>query len=93
MYNIEYQIQQMERKVNRAEGDRSEEEKAIFQERIRALQEELDAATGKCKMLENQVSCDCLVFRRLFVCTRACVDFFLAHLFLLLFAVVEEIIL
>lgn len=55
LYNIEYQIQQMERKVNRAEGDRSEEEKAIFQERIRALQEELDAATGKCKMLENQV--------------------------------------
>lgn len=42
MYNAEFQIQQMERKVSRASGERSQEETKRLQQEILEVQEELD---------------------------------------------------
>ena len=42
LYNAEFQIQQMERKVSRASGERSQEETKRLQQEILEVQEELD---------------------------------------------------
>jgi len=55
IYNAEFQIQQLERKVARASGERSDEEKVVLNEKIKVLQGELDKAVSKSKMLDAQV--------------------------------------
>eukprot|EP00760_Papus_ankaliazontas_P035506 PhM_4_TR7840/c0_g1_i1/m.62809 len=55
LYNIEFQVQQMERKVNRAKGERTEEEKRELQLKIEKLQEMLDELVKQYKVLELQV--------------------------------------
>uniref|UniRef100_A0A6U6L7L3 Coiled-coil domain-containing protein 39 n=1 Tax=Odontella aurita TaxID=265563 RepID=A0A6U6L7L3_9STRA len=54
IYNAEFQLQQMERKVARGLGERSDEEKQQLQERIVELEEELDAHVQKRKSLLQQ---------------------------------------
>ena len=55
IYNAEFQIQQLERKVSRAKGERSDEEKKVLNEKIAALTEELEAVQAQHKMLTAQV--------------------------------------
>jgi len=55
LYNIEFQVQQMERKVNRAKGERTEEEKIELKEKINMLQTMLDDLTKQHKVLDLQV--------------------------------------
>jgi chromosome segregation ATPase len=55
LYNIEFQVQQMERKVNRARGERTEEEKRELVEKISMLQRMLDDLMKQFKVLELQV--------------------------------------
>lgn len=54
LYNIEFQIQQMERKVNRAQGERTEEEKEILNQRIKELQSELNDLEDEQNMLGKE---------------------------------------
>ncbi|RLN95048.1 hypothetical protein BBJ28_00017905 [Nothophytophthora sp. Chile5] len=61
VYNGEFQIQQMERKVARASGERSAEETKALQAQIQVLQMELDRVkaeqsmlTAQCKKLEDE---------------------------------------
>ncbi|CAE7876649.1 CCDC39, partial [Symbiodinium sp. KB8] len=54
IYNADFQIQQMERKVARASGERSDEEKKALQARIAELQENLDGITAQVNMLQSQ---------------------------------------
>lgn len=42
VYNQEYQLQQLERKISRAQGDRTSEEKQILTTKIQELSSELD---------------------------------------------------
>ena len=55
VYNGEFQVQQLERKVARASGERSDAEKKAMQAKIEKLQAQLDAATGQTAMLTQQV--------------------------------------
>eukprot|EP00957_Ditylum_brightwellii_P056456 4279195-Ditylum_brightwellii.AAC.1 len=62
IYNAEFQIQQMEQKVSRGLGERSDEEKHELQGRIKKLESELDSQKEKqkglsqqCKMLESEL--------------------------------------
>eukprot|EP00758_Cryptobia_borreli_P005309 Tbor_TRINITY_DN4831_c0_g1::TRINITY_DN4831_c0_g1_i1::g.1234::m.1234 len=55
LYSIEYNIQQMERKVNRSKGERTEEEKRELQEKIEVLQKMHDDLMKHHKMLNIQV--------------------------------------
>ena len=55
LYNAEFQIQQMERKVARGLGERSDAEKQQLQKRIGVLEKELDGARAEKKMLTSQV--------------------------------------
>ena len=54
VYNAEFAIQQMERKVARASGERSDEEKRQLTARIAELNVELEKATAQEKMLAQQ---------------------------------------
>lgn len=61
VYNGEFQIQQMERKVARASGERSAEETKVLQSQIQVLQMELDRVkaeesmlAAQCKKLEDE---------------------------------------
>ncbi|KAF1335859.1 hypothetical protein FI667_g578, partial [Globisporangium splendens] len=61
VYNGEFQIQQMERKVSRASGERSAEETKVLQSQIQVLQMELDRVKAEesvmqaqCKKLEEE---------------------------------------
>lgn len=54
VYAAEFQIQQMERKIARAKGDVSDEEKRALQERIAVLQQTLDDAITLEKSLAAQ---------------------------------------
>jgi chromosome segregation ATPase len=56
LYSIEFNVQQMERKVNRAKGERTEEEKRELQEKIDMLQEMLDNLLKQHKVLDVQVT-------------------------------------
>ena len=56
LYSIEFNVQQMERKVNRAKGERTEEEKRELQEKIDLLQEMLDNLLKQHKVLDVQVT-------------------------------------
>ena len=55
LYTIEFNIQQMERKVNRAKGERTEEEKRELQEKIEMLQKMFDDLLKQHKVLNTQV--------------------------------------
>lgn len=55
IYNAEFQIQQMERKVARAQGIRSDEEKIELKKRISQLEENLFSKQNEKKVLNNQV--------------------------------------
>jgi len=54
IYNAEFQIQQMERKVARGLGERSDEEKKKLNAEIAVLEAELEGAKDKRKMLVTQ---------------------------------------
>ncbi|KAJ8606866.1 hypothetical protein CTAYLR_010263 [Chrysophaeum taylorii] len=54
VYNAEFQIQQMERKVARGLGERSEAEKRQLKAQIDKLEKELEAARDQKKMLATQ---------------------------------------
>eukprot|EP00388_Colpodella_angusta_P013282 GDKJ01033351.1.p1 GENE.GDKJ01033351.1~~GDKJ01033351.1.p1 ORF type:complete len:566 (-),score=83.25 GDKJ01033351.1:59-1756(-) len=54
LYTIEFNIQQMERKVNRAKGERTEEEKRELQEKIEMLQKMFDDLMKQHKVLNTQ---------------------------------------
>lgn len=54
IYNGEFQIQQMERKVARASGERSVEETKALQEQIKVLQSELERVRSEQSMLIAQ---------------------------------------
>ncbi|TYZ67973.1 hypothetical protein PybrP1_011881 [[Pythium] brassicae (nom. inval.)] len=54
VYNGEFQIQQMERKVARASGERSAEETKVLQGQIQVLQMELDRVRAEAAMLQAQ---------------------------------------
>ena len=54
LYTAEFQIQQLERKVARASGERSDEEKVQLQAKITELTGELEAAAAQEKLLLNQ---------------------------------------
>ncbi|GLD95471.1 hypothetical protein PINS_up004116 [Pythium insidiosum] len=54
VYNGEFQIQQMERKVARASGERSAEETKVLQAQIQVLQMELDRVKAEQSMLSAQ---------------------------------------
>lgn len=54
VYNGEFQIQQMERKVARASGERSAEETKVLQAQIQVLQMELDRVKAEESMLVTQ---------------------------------------
>ena len=55
LYNVEFQVQQMERKVNRAKGERTEEERRELKEKISMLQTMLDDLLKQHKVLHLQV--------------------------------------
>ena len=54
IYNAEFQIQQMERKVARAGGERSDEEKIALNARIKEVQAVLDETKEQQRMLRQQ---------------------------------------
>jgi UDP-glucose:O-linked fucose beta-1,3-glucosyltransferase len=54
LYAQEFQIQQLERKVRRAQGDRTDEEKEILLKRIEELNTQLEQQTKKYNLLVNQ---------------------------------------
>ncbi|EPY37635.1 hypothetical protein AGDE_06299 [Angomonas deanei] len=55
LYNIEFSVQQMEKKVNRAKGERTEEERRELHEKIDLLQNTLDELESQHKILDQQV--------------------------------------
>ena len=54
VYNAEFQIQQMERKVSRGQGERSDDEKRALGQTIKGLEEELEGGKDQKKMLVQQ---------------------------------------
>ncbi|ORC84802.1 uncharacterized protein TM35_000411720 [Trypanosoma theileri] len=55
LYGVEFNVQQMQRKVNRAKGERTEEERNKLNEKIAALQSSLDELAKQQRALETQV--------------------------------------
>jgi chromosome segregation ATPase len=55
IYNAEFQIQQLERRVSRASGERSDEEKVMLNAKIAQLQGVLEGVTAQNAMLKQQV--------------------------------------
>jgi len=55
LYNAEFQIQQIERKISRGMGERSDEEKRALRQAIEDLEVKVDAVKEKRKMLQGQV--------------------------------------
>merc|ERR1719281_971008 len=54
VYNAEFQIQQLERRVARAGGQRTDEEKQLLNAKIEDLRHQLAAVNDQNKMLKNQ---------------------------------------
>ena len=54
LYNIEFQVQQMERRVNRAQGERTEEEKIKLNLQIEELQKTLDEHEAQFDMIKGE---------------------------------------
>jgi len=55
LYNVDFQLQQLERKVARAGGERSLEEKEILEKKIKVLQQRLEEQVKEQKLLHGQV--------------------------------------
>merc|ERR1711998_555792 len=55
LYNVDFQLQQLERKVARAGGERSLEEKEILEKKIKVLQATLEDQVKEQKLLHGQV--------------------------------------
>merc|ERR1711959_675592 len=55
LYNVDFQLQQLERKVARAGGERSLEEKEILEKKIKELQQVLEDTIKEQKLLHGQV--------------------------------------
>lgn len=55
LYNVDFQLQQLERKVARAGGERSLEEKEILEKKIKVLQATLEDTVKEQKLLHGQV--------------------------------------
>merc|ERR1712028_128842 len=55
LYNVDFQLQQLERKVARAGGERSMEEKELLEKKIKILALELEQMTQEQKLLHGQV--------------------------------------
>lgn len=55
VYSADFQLQQLERRVARANGVRSDDEKKVLNKRIAQCQAELEAAQGQHKMLLTQL--------------------------------------
>lgn len=55
LYTADFQIQQLERKVARASGDRSDDEKRVLNQKIGVLEKQLEGVTHDHSMLDNQV--------------------------------------
>ncbi|RNE98643.1 coiled-coil domain containing 39 [Trypanosoma rangeli] len=55
LYNVEFNVQQMQRKVSRAKGERTEEERKPLKEKIEALQSTLDELCKQQRALDTQV--------------------------------------
>lgn len=54
LYNAEFQIQQIERKIARGMGERSDDEKKMLRQQIEDAEAELERAKDKKKMLQQQ---------------------------------------
>ena len=76
VYNAEFQIQQMERKVARAGGERSDEEKIALNARIAEVQVTLDEINEQSRMLKMQCK---KVVDELAVSRRSLVDIKIAR--------------
>ncbi|KAG5471254.1 hypothetical protein LSCM1_01327 [Leishmania martiniquensis] len=55
LYNIEFSVQQMEKRVSRAKGERTEEERKELHSKIDLLQKTLDELEKQHRILRNQV--------------------------------------
>lgn len=55
LYNVEFNVQQMEKKVSRAKGERTEEERKELHDKIDLLQTTLDELEKQHRTLQNQV--------------------------------------
>ena len=55
VYNQEYQLQLLERKISRAQGERSNEEKAALAAKIASLTSDLDSETQNASLLAAQL--------------------------------------
>jgi len=55
LYNVDFQLQQLERKVARAGGERSLEEKEALEKKIKELQQVLEEQVKEQKLLHGQV--------------------------------------
>ncbi|CBZ29079.1 conserved hypothetical protein [Leishmania mexicana MHOM/GT/2001/U1103] len=55
LYNIEFSVQQMEKRVGRAKGDRTEEERKELRGKIDLLQATLDELEKQSRILQSQV--------------------------------------
>lgn len=55
LYNIEFSVQQMEKRVSRAKGERSEEERKALHDKIDLLQSTLDELEQQHRVLDLQV--------------------------------------
>lgn len=56
LYSIDFNVQQMERRVNRAKGERTEEERNELQEKIDMLQKMVEDLEKQHKVLDTQVT-------------------------------------
>jgi hypothetical protein len=54
VYNQEYQLQQLERKISRAQGERTNEEKQILTQKIEELTIELEKESQQYFLITNQ---------------------------------------
>ena len=55
LYNVEFQLQMMERKVARAGGERSDDETRVLNGRIAKLTETLEGVNAEHSMISGQV--------------------------------------
>eukprot|EP00899_Mesostigma_viride_P026492 jgi/Mesvir1/7027/Mv09154-RA.2 len=55
LYNVEFQVQVLERKVARAQGERSEEEKRVLNQKLQALNAQLEERVAELSLVTAQV--------------------------------------
>ena len=55
LYTMDFQVQQLERKLRRAQGDRTNEEKEILMKRLEELTKDSENQNAKWTLLNNQL--------------------------------------